>query len=100
MNNKLDFDVPRDWVYEVSRGCMRCPVDKIPYTTTKGVSQFRPRLTEAEYHDSDNAGFCLACGSEASGVEPDARRYPCGACREHKVYGLEELLMMGLVELC
>ena len=25
----------------------------------------------------DNPGFCLACGAEAHGVEPDARRYVC-----------------------
>ena len=43
----------------------------------------------------DNLGFCLACGAEASGVEPDARRYRCESCGEPKVYGAEELLMMG-----
>ena len=28
----------------------------------------------------DNLGFCLACGEEAMGVEPDARRYECESC--------------------
>jgi len=41
-------------------------------------------------------GFCLACGDEAYGVEPDARRYECESCGENKVYGAEELLMMVL----
>lgn len=43
----------------------------------------------------DNLGFCLACGTEVSGVEPDARRYTCESCGEAKVYGAEELLIMG-----
>lgn len=42
----------------------------------------------------DDLGFCLACGAEAFGVEPDARRYECEECGAEKVYGAEELLMM------
>jgi hypothetical protein len=42
----------------------------------------------------DNTGFCLACGAEAYGVEPDARKYECEDCGAHKVYGAEELLLM------
>jgi hypothetical protein len=42
----------------------------------------------------DNRGFCLSCGEEAYNVEPDARRYRCESCGEHKVYGAEELLIM------
>ena len=40
----------------------------------------------------DDPGFCIACGAEAEGVEPDARGYECAVCGEHKVYGAEELL--------
>jgi hypothetical protein len=40
----------------------------------------------------DNMGFCLACGEEAYGVEPDARGYECECCGAMKVYGAEELL--------
>jgi hypothetical protein len=43
-------------------------------------------------------GYCVACGSEAYGVEPDARKYECEVCGENKVYGAQELLIMGLVE--
>ena len=43
----------------------------------------------------DNPGFCLACGEEADGCEPDARRYECEACGEKRVYGAEELAIMG-----
>ena len=42
----------------------------------------------------DYIGFCLACGAETSGVEPDARNYGCETCGEHEVFGAEELLLM------
>jgi hypothetical protein len=38
-------------------------------------------------------GFCVACGKKHSGVEPDARKYPCKGCGKNAVYGAEELLM-------
>ena len=41
----------------------------------------------------DDPGFCLACGNEQGGCEPDARAYECEACGEHAVYGAEELLI-------
>lgn len=44
----------------------------------------------------DYLGFCLACGEEAYGVEPDAREYECESCGERKVYGAAELLIMGV----
>jgi hypothetical protein len=39
-------------------------------------------------------GFCMGCGAEAHGVEPDARKYECEVCKELKVYGAEELVLM------
>ena len=74
------------------------PMEPIPYKTRSGASQFRPRCTSGEVQDG-TLGFCLACGAEAGEVEPDARKYKCESCGAPKVYGLEELLMMGLVEL-
>ncbi len=44
----------------------------------------------------DSTGFCLACGHEQGGCEPDARRYLCESCDTRHVYGAEELLMMSL----
>jgi hypothetical protein len=77
-------------------------MNKQTYTTRSGVQQYRPVMGEEEYrtvHDA-GVGFCLACGEEAdSGVEPDARQYPCETCGQRKVYGLEELLLMALVVL-
>ena len=37
-------------------------------------------------------GFCVACGAEAYGVEPDARGYTCEECGARAVYGAEELM--------
>jgi predicted amidophosphoribosyltransferase len=54
------------------------------------------RVTEAleRAHSSlDNPGFCIRCGAEAEGVEPDARKYACESCGEPGVYGVEELLL-------
>ena len=54
------------------------------------------RILEAcERHRTslDDPGFCLACGNEQGGCEPDARRYECEACGERAVYGAEELLI-------
>jgi len=39
----------------------------------------------------DNPGFCISCGSDAEGVEPDATGYECGICGEPCVTGAEEL---------
>jgi hypothetical protein len=44
--------------------------------------------------DLDNPGFCIECGDETDGVEPDARGYKCRNCGAMKVYGAEELLHM------
>ena len=45
-------------------------------------------------NDLDNPGFCLICGSEADGVEPDARNYTCEACGAEQVFGADELLLV------
>lgn len=53
------------------------------------------RIIEAcERYNStlDNPGFCIACGIEVDGVEPDAYNYTCEDCGKAAVYGAEELL--------
>jgi hypothetical protein len=59
------------------------------------------RLSEEEFQSlrDEDAGMCLACGEYAYGVEPDARRYTCECCGVKSVYGLEEALVMGRVEI-
>lgn len=42
----------------------------------------------------DNPGFCLACGEEAEGVEPDAEGYVCESCDALAVMGAEQLLFL------
>lgn len=49
---------------------------------------------ERSEFDLDNAGFCLKCGEDADGCEPDARAYPCEMCGERAVYGAQEVLIM------
>ena len=44
-------------------------------------------------------GVCLACGDRAYGVEPDARKYECECCGERAVYGLEEAMVMGALDI-
>jgi hypothetical protein len=55
-------------------------------------------LEQIQSADEDQAGFCLACGNEQYGCEPDARRYRCEACGEKQVYGASELVFMGRVK--
>lgn len=48
---------------------------------------------EAQMTSLENPGFCVKCGEDAEGVEPDARKYECECCGEPGVYGAEELLL-------
>jgi hypothetical protein len=48
---------------------------------------------EREMFSLDNPGFCLLCGEEADGCEPDAREYTCENCDGPFVYGAQELLL-------
>jgi len=59
------------------------------------------KMTGREFMDLDNeyAGFCLACGEQACGCEPDARQYECESCGKKQVYGIQELLLMGHIDL-
>lgn len=52
-------------------------------------------VTLDDYEEGVN-GACLKCGEvQYGGVEPDAEKYVCEACGEDEVYGLEQLLLMG-----
>lgn len=52
------------------------------------------RVMDALARD-DDTGFCLACGAEVSGIEPDARKMVCEACGEPDVFGAEEMLFLS-----
>lgn len=73
-------------------------IDTEPYKNRKGEPRVRPIL-DPDFFDSDGLGFCIGCGSEIYGVEPDAQKYPCESCGESLVYGLEELLIMDIARL-
>ncbi len=42
-------------------------------------------------------GFCLSCGTVHDYIEPDARGYKCDECEADKVFGAEEIILMGRV---
>ncbi len=51
---------------------------KIQYKTKTGATQWKPvfnKAFESLLSEGNGEGFCLVCGSEASGCEPDARKY-------------------------
>lgn len=58
-------------------------------------------ITEDEYHELEDeyGGICLSCHNRQYGVEPDARNYKCEECEENQVYGIQELLISGLLVL-
>jgi hypothetical protein len=54
------------------------------------------RVMEAaqrEMFELDNQGFCLICGEEAEGCEPDARNNKCDNCGAEQVFGAEEIIL-------
>lgn len=61
------------------------------------------KLSSAEYrlYREGYWGYCIACEDWTAdcGIEPDARDYECPACSDASVYGAEEALMMGFVEI-
>jgi hypothetical protein len=67
--------------------------------TKKGTNYFRFVMGETEFCecDNNNEGLCVFCGESAYGVEPDARKYDCESCEKKGVYGMQELLLMGLI---
>ena len=68
------------------------------YKANNGNYQFKPCLETlmTEIEQDENTGYCLACGEQADNIEPDARKYKCESCNMPKVYGSQELLLMGL----
>jgi predicted RNA-binding Zn-ribbon protein involved in translation (DUF1610 family) len=45
-------------------------------------------------------GICLNCGEfRWEGCEPDAENYLCEECGENRVYGIEQALLCGEIEI-
>jgi len=53
------------------------------------------RIMNAVEQD-DCIGFCVACGAEQGGCEPDARNDECENCGHHSVFDAEELLISNV----
>jgi hypothetical protein len=49
---------------------------------------------ERQMRSLDNPGFCILCGVDHEGVDPDTRGAECESCgAENGVYGAEDLLV-------
>lgn len=59
------------------------------------------KMTEDEFFNGNEnyEGLCLSCRDKVLGVEPDACNYECESCGEKQVFGLQELLTMGELEI-
>lgn len=66
-----------------------------PKTGPKRIT-FRTFETRMEAY----AGFCVKCQAwtRANGCEPDACAYPCPRCKGATVYGAEECMLQGLID--
>jgi hypothetical protein len=49
---------------------------------------------EREMFGMDSPGFCLVCGEERDGCEPDAEGYECYSCEAKAVAGASAILMV------
>jgi len=65
--------------------------------TRESVMPSIDQIVEA-VESGEYLGFCLECGAEHDGCEPDAREYECRECGARAVYGAEECLLMGVGE--
>lgn len=78
--------------------------DRPATLSQEATMKYHPSITEARVVAAvensmfglDNPGFCLACGEDADGCEPDARGYECEACGKRAVFGAEECMLMGV----
>ena len=57
------------------------------------ATKLDPAAVLAAAQAMDGTGFCVACGAEHDGIEPDARKDTCEACGALAVYGAEQILV-------
>lgn len=48
---------------------------------------------EEQMYGTANPGFCLACGEDHDGCEPDAEGYHCDCCGADQVMGAEAFFL-------
>jgi predicted RNA-binding Zn-ribbon protein involved in translation (DUF1610 family) len=58
-------------------------------------------MTEEEFLEIQSAyqGVCASCGEIRDCTEPDAEDYECEACGENTVVGVDNALIMGIIEI-
>ena len=59
-------------------------------------------LTIEEIHEESeiHSGYCKKCDELTHDCcEPDAREYECPACGDNAVYGIEESVLVGLIQI-
>lgn len=58
-------------------------------------------MTEFLYREfqNDHAGVCVKCNAVNFEVEPDACGYECEDCGKFAVYGIEQLMVCGKIDL-
>lgn len=66
-----------------------------PYRHSDGRMRFPISMIESAVFGNDHLGFCLQCGGERDGCEPDASKYECFDCGTCNVYGAENVVIMG-----
>jgi len=63
----------------------------------------RMNMSENEYRSycNNDDGYCVNCGdiTRFGMTEPDARRYPCDECGKNTVFGIEESLLCGYINI-
>lgn len=64
---------------------------------TNKIIGFKMNEETFESMRDDYMGLCFSCGHDAHNIEPDARGYECEVCGENKVFGVEEILIMGRI---
>lgn len=58
-------------------------------------------MSEAEYEQQadEYIGMCIYCHEANEQIEPDAEAYECEYCERPGVYGLENLMIMGMIRI-
>lgn len=70
--------------------------------TAQAMSQAkRKRMTMSVWREARETyvGWCRTCGAERACTEPDARGYECESCGEPQVFGADEWVSAGWVEI-
>lgn len=70
-------------------------------TSLKKTKKSIIKLTLEEVQDlqNDYCGICRNCQEIADCVEPDASNYFCDSCEKKEVFGIDNLLLMGDIDI-